>query len=128
MDSKIVRAYRFFREHAGYIVGRAGIGALSLARDEAWGEEQGLTFEWQDSDIPWDGDFPLPEGCALMDVVMRDKSGKVVGSLCSVSEFPGGPYFRVVEAELASEYRAEQEHEAERRQAAADQNIRTVDA
>jgi hypothetical protein len=34
MDRKLVEAFRFFREHAGYVVGQSAVCALSLARAE----------------------------------------------------------------------------------------------
>jgi hypothetical protein len=126
VDSKIVEAYKFFREHAGYIVGRNGVGALSLARDEAWAQEQGITFDWTDSIDEWDGCEPMAEGTLLCDCTMRDKDGKAIGGIGMVNEYPGGAYFRVIEAELASECRAECEDETNERSRAANQNIHTV--
>ena len=143
MDSKIVEAYKFFREHAGWGVGENGVGALSLARAEAWAEERGMTFDWEYEDEPWYGDEPLPENCELLCCIARDADRSVVGSLlCCIARdadrsvvgslgmiavMPDGrAYRRVIEAELASEYRYEQEKEARDRAAAANQNIRTA--
>lgn len=61
MDRKLYEAFRFFKEHAGYSTppGRAAC-ALTLARAEIRGRETGLTVQWEDDPLPWDGDCEAP--------------------------------------------------------------------
>jgi hypothetical protein len=101
----LARGYAFFKEWAGYVVGRRGQGALRLARAEALGKELGLVFEWEFDPEPWDGDGPAPDEvlcCGCRDV---DEDGwplEVLSSLCGIAD-PDRNYCRVVEAELAWE-------------------------
>lgn len=114
------KRYAFFKEHAGYVVGRRAECALSLARAEVLLEqacELGLAeVEWVYDDMPYDGgdvytadevaakfesnEWTGPYGC----VVTVD--GETVASLWGIVVGPrgtGDPYCRVVAAELADE-------------------------
>ena len=42
--ARIQRSYRFFREHAGYVVGQRALNALSLAKAEHWANVSGIEF------------------------------------------------------------------------------------
>lgn len=117
-------AFRFFCEHAGYVVGRRAEGALQLARAEALLAEavdlELASVEWEADDLPWDegteisaeeaserfasGEWTGPFYCRVM--VGDDELGDDVRSLGGIvlgSAGTGDPYARVVEAELASE-------------------------
>jgi hypothetical protein len=41
---RIERAFRFFQEQAGYIVGQRALNALSLAKAEYWASVKGIEF------------------------------------------------------------------------------------
>lgn len=56
MTTSLRDRYRFFRKHAGGLVGHSAEGALALARAEEKAERVGLTVVWEWEDIPWDGD------------------------------------------------------------------------
>ncbi|HTQ47491.1 MAG TPA: hypothetical protein VMI75_32265 [Polyangiaceae bacterium] len=132
MDPRLVEAFRFFHEHAGYVVGRRAVGALALARAELRAKEQGLTVTWDDEELPWDGDCPAPKvhvraivlhpdhaDADTSDVAIRfpyfDRRDGSVGRTPAVLASLGGigldsmhdPYVRVVEAELFAEALAE---------------------
>lgn len=99
----LLERYRFFREHAGYVAGRAAESALGLARAERWAEASGLEVSWEWDTCPWDGDEPLPEGTEVYVAVAR-LGGEVVGALGQVAvSGMRDPYLRVVAAELAWE-------------------------
>ncbi len=72
MDRKLVEAFRFFHEHAGYVVGRRAVGALALARAEQRAKELGLSVTWDDEDLPWDGDCEPPRIHARATVLHPD--------------------------------------------------------
>lgn len=94
------KAYRFFYDNAGWIVGRRAEGALELARAERWAADNGLGFSWEpDYDDCGDGGTTPNErfGC-----ILRDVDGNVLTSLWSIGD-PSPEYCRVVEAELALE-------------------------
>jgi hypothetical protein len=121
MANKLERAYRFFRENAGGIVGESAKTAMALARAEAWAGEH-LTFWWEyDDDVEWDGEGPAPssapERCGA---VLRRDAEPYLTSIGDwrVYEFPRGlhmlaslcgiwgadsNYRRVIQAELALE-------------------------
>jgi hypothetical protein len=101
-SEKLAAAYRFFREHAGYIVGESAVCAMRLARAELWAERENVAFSWEPCQEPWDGDLPMAPGSELWDCFARHPSG-ARASVCSVNEFPDGPEFRVEQAQLASE-------------------------
>jgi len=58
ITTELRSAFRFFSEHAGYIVGKHAKGALDLARAEQLlrrAEDLGIAaVEWVDDDLPWD--------------------------------------------------------------------------
>jgi hypothetical protein len=47
MDATLRRAFNFFREHAGYVVGENARGALTLARAERDARDAGISFIWR---------------------------------------------------------------------------------
>jgi hypothetical protein len=113
----LAERYAFFREHAGYIVGRRAECALQLARAERLLERAqdlgAASVEWVDDDEPYETDDAavlrgLESGrfVGLAGCVVR--CGDAVASLWGiVVEAPSAvrddPYLRVVAAELASE-------------------------
>lgn len=124
----LLERYRFFREHAGYIVGRRAECALALARAEETAQRLGLTVTWDVEDLPWDGDCEPPPVHARATVIhpmfsdvdttstrvmfpffdRRDGSrGRVPEVLAALGSIGlsswHDPYMRVVEAELFSE-------------------------
>lgn len=102
-DRTLESRYRFFRAHAGYRVGFSAADAMTLARAEQAAEDLGLTIEWDDEDMPWDGDCPAPT-IHVMACVRHPRSGHVIASLGSIGlESWRDPYVRVVSAELFSE-------------------------
>lgn len=90
------RAFNFFREHAGYIVGERAVGALQLAKAERDAANNGWRVGWEPDE---DGDGTGKPGYAA---ILYDEDGKVLGSLGGI-DTDRGPYARVVEAELALE-------------------------
>lgn len=113
-----VDRYRFFREHAGGIVGERAKGALALARAEALLAEAvdlGIgSVEWVDDEEPYDHGFYSdeqvgqffdsnqwtgPYGCV---VTVGDETTSLWGIVLN-SRGTDDPYARVVAAELASE-------------------------
>lgn len=89
-----VEAYRFFREHAGWLVGFSAVGAVALARAEQAARERGWACYWEWDEAPADPEFPV--GC-----VLRDDHGRVLGSLWGIEDNAPPWYRRVIEAELA---------------------------
>lgn len=110
--------YLFFKEHAGYVVGRSAEGALSLARAEVLLEQaielEIATVKWEDDDEPYEhcgfsdeqiaekfesNEWTGPLGCVV-------QVGDDIASLWGIVVGPRGtndPYCRVVAAELAME-------------------------
>jgi len=112
MNATLVDAYRFFREHAGYVVGESARCALALARAEASARDAGLRFEWEDEEesyqdvygepLPDDVDGPFFVACYFPgEKHPRASLGCV--TLAVARPWSRDPYTRVVEAELASE-------------------------
>ena len=124
-----LRDFRFFRDHAGYIVGERALCAKRLADAERAAEDGGYTFEWS---YDYDGDLGDHEyWCAdasrfaagrdydgserpsywrretcdhdVLACSMFDADGQTVGSLGGIID-PSDEYRRVIEAELASEH------------------------
>ncbi len=107
IDYDMVEAYRFFREHAGGVVGRSGATALEMARNHRAALARGWSFDWQWDNEPWDADCPAPE--YILGCVLRDENGDVLASLWSIGvNDMQDPYLKVVEAELAIEAQATQ--------------------
>jgi hypothetical protein len=105
------RAYDFFRQQAGGVVGRNAEGAWQLVKAEKEAEERGWTVEWepeQDPDTSWMNDEELKEarsgGIEILSALLRDENGEVLASLGEIAILRGDQkYPRVVEAELALE-------------------------
>lgn len=113
------RRYRFFKEHAGYVVGERAKGAIALMRAETLLED---CTAWDVARIEWEyDDFPY-EHDAFTDDEIAEKfnsnewtgpftcllyvGDEIVGALGGIVVGPRGtddPYCRVVEAELADE-------------------------
>jgi hypothetical protein len=113
-NNELARAYRFFRDNAGYIVGERARCALSLARAERDAKEQGIAFRWEwdsDADLSWMSDAERQqehevEGCIAYipcpDHGADCKHATVLASLWGIVDADSN-YRRVVEAELALE-------------------------
>lgn len=139
VDQRLAEAFRFFHEHAGYVVGRRAVGALALARAELRAREVGLTVTWGDETMPWDGDCEAPPVHACATVLHPDHadadtestrirfpfSARADGSRGRIPEVLAAlgsiglaswndPYMRVVEAELCAEALDELDAEHER--------------
>lgn len=99
MDRDLVKAYRFFRANAGYIVGEAARCALELAKAELAADGR-VIFDWSGDELGCmcDGD----KHTETLYCFARDVETGRTASLCGICE-PGTVYSRVVEAELASE-------------------------
>lgn len=106
--------YRFFRAHAGGIVGEAAVCALALARAEERADALGLSAHFESCWSPWDGDCPAP--AIHVDGWIEDPSGRVVASLGSIGiESWSDPYVRVAKAEMFADALAWLDHEADQR-------------
>jgi hypothetical protein len=118
-------AVRFFATNDGGIVGQCWLGALHLARAEAYAEAQGWAFEWEGDDCWTLDDDEHARYCAgaRLDAhegrrqpfhcehagyvcLLKDEEGHVLASLCGIVD-PSREYIRIVTAELASEAMAE---------------------
>jgi hypothetical protein len=111
MDKQFIAAYRFFKEHAGCIVGQRALGAYALAKAERYATLVGYEIVWE-----YDGDADLGDhevwcsnaargrckGHECLSAVLRDVCGELRASLCNIIE-PDANYRRVIEAELALE-------------------------
>jgi len=98
-----LRAFRFFREHAGGVVGRSAVTAYCLARAERYASEHGWKLEWQLDPEPYElGDAETRMPTEVLGCVLRDDDGNVLGSLWGIGD-PSPEYAHVVQAELASE-------------------------
>ena len=123
MDNALKEAYLFFKENAGYVVGKCAQGALELARAERWLNQEvsahRVQVTWMDDDAPWDGDAPAPTvllGCSVRQIKGCACCGHVtIGARVGVWGIgdPTPAYKRVVEAELASELMAIIEEEGQ---------------
>lgn len=112
--------YRFFHEHAGYVVGRSAEYALRLARAEARAQELGLKVSWEDETDSWEsinGEDCAPAPPIHVQASVRDPEGGFpLASLGSIGLLSWrDPYVRVVEAELFAEVLDEIDAEAETR-------------
>lgn len=99
--SSLAEAYRFFREHAGSVVGRSAAYAIALARAERAAEERGFSFEWEWDHVPLENENGEQE--AAIGCVLRDERGRVLGSLWGIEASAPQSFIRLVEAELAHE-------------------------
>jgi hypothetical protein len=128
MDAELLKACRFFQEHAGYVVGQNAKGALTLARAERDARDAGVVFIWQADpyadwsfvetwdarDVKcWAQSDHEAEGCrAVLPCSACVASGwndaencrhaTELASLWSIID-AGPAYRRVIEAELAAE-------------------------
>ena len=105
MTTSMIRAYRFFFAHAGYIVGERAKCALGLARAERYARNNDWEAEWvadDDADLSWMSDEGRSEPHEVLGCILRDSNGNVLASLWGITD-PTFGYTRVVEAELASE-------------------------
>ena len=103
--TKLERAFHFFFDNAGYIVGQRAACALSLARAEQYAEDQDWTAEWvndDDADLSWMSEEERQQEHELLGCVLKDAAGNVLGSLWGIVDADCN-YRRVVEAELAAE-------------------------
>lgn len=111
----LIRDVRFFRGHAGGVVGRATQGALDLARAEREMKKRGWVVTWEpdsDADLSWmdDDERSRPHEIFVAVLWDRDPTGharaagkaKILASLGGIVDADAA-YARVVEAELASE-------------------------
>ena len=104
------KAFRFFHENAGYVVGQRAIGAAALARAEEKAADAGITFRWEhdhDPDISWMSETEKKQdheilGCMAMSVCGECGQRKQLASLWGIVD-PSNEYRRVIEAELALE-------------------------
>jgi hypothetical protein len=127
MDAQTLKAFRFMREHAGYVVGLRAESALQLARAEALlarAKDAGVaSVEWVDDDEPYDTDvftdeeiaakfesneWTGPFGCVLKigdarASIDEPESWASLWGIVVGQAGIGDPYCRVVEAELALE-------------------------
>lgn len=111
MTMSMIRAYRFFFENAGYVVGHRAECALNLARAEQHARDHDWDAEWIADDCPdlsWMSDEEQRQPHEVLGCVLRDADGNVLGSLWGITD-PDNAYMRVVEAELASEACHEEE-------------------
>lgn len=115
MSPQLIRHFRFFHEHAGYIVGQSAICAVTLARAALRAADDGHSFHWSIDPSIDSSDFSDQEPAwQLWQCAMRsaDESEGQRGILASLHGIDFGrdgapwsdPYRRVVEAELASEH------------------------
>ena len=103
------KAVNFFREHAGYIVGRRLAGALALAKAETVAKDV-LRYRWiadDDADLSFmsDDERRQPhevEVCLAERQCPTCERWEIVGSLGGIVDADNA-YRRVVEAELALE-------------------------
>jgi len=105
------RAFRFFHENAGGVVGEAAIGAYHLSQAECWiQEDEDYRFHWTpdpDPDDTWmdDEERALPHECYGCILEKRDEDTgewEHAQSLWGIFD-PDDNYRRIVEAELALE-------------------------
>ena len=103
------RAYLFFKENAGYIVGERAKGALRLAKAEQkvrWNDDD-YRFRWEnddDADYSWlpedDTSDHVVESCVLERKCEKCGQWEHVESLWGIFDADDN-YRRVIEAELA---------------------------
>ena len=104
------KAFRFFRDHAGYVVGERAKGALALAKAEAEAERRGIRFVWEwdaGADASWMTEDEQKEEHEAFWARAEAPCGEcgrpeVLASLGGIFD-PDQNYVRVVNAELAME-------------------------
>jgi hypothetical protein len=78
-------------------------GAIALAKAEAEAARRGWRVKWEHSQEPYEmGDAETEMPSEVLDAVLYDENGNVIGSLSQIGD-PSNQYSRVVEAELALE-------------------------
>lgn len=105
LNAEFIAAYRFFRAHAGGLVGHSAARAFALAKAENRATWKGLTVEWENDDMPWDGDCEAPKH-VLCGFIRDNREGRRyhLASLGGVGVNDSrDPYLRVVAAELCEE-------------------------
>ena len=103
--TKLERAFHFFFENAGYIVGQRAACALSLARAEQYAEDNDWKAVWEwddDADLSWMSDDERQQEHEVLGCVLKDAAGNVLASLWGIVDADSN-YRRVIEAELAAE-------------------------
>jgi len=104
MEPTLAERFRFFHEHAGYVVGRRAVCAIALARAELQAEARGWRVTWEDEIEPWDGEPADDPPVYIFCAVLRDEFERPRASLGMVGvNSRRDPYLRVVAAELADE-------------------------
>lgn len=117
-----LKAYLFFKENAGYIVGKRAQGALAMAKAERWAKEECLEFIWETDPFSSPDDFEFEAdkahvrehdavGCILfrpcpehgVDCKHAEHLASLWGITESLNNRERDNYRRVVEAELALE-------------------------
>jgi hypothetical protein len=118
VNRNLYTRYLFFKDHAGYCVGRKALGALALAKAEIWAEEKEVEYRWDWDD---DGDlgdhhywcstaieenhFHMPERSRHTHEILWCAAyldDACIASLSGIID-PDNTYRRVIEAELALE-------------------------
>lgn len=102
IDPKLKRAYDFFKEHAGYVVGRRAEGSLALARAEAIASSLGWSVDWEIDEEEYQLGDEEDEPSEVFVAVLRDEDGESMEVLGGIAD-PTRQYRRIVEAELALE-------------------------
>lgn len=108
------KAWRFFHGNAGGIVGETALTAASLARAEAWAndEDNGIRFRWEWDESP-DLSFMTEKererdhevlGCIMERRCSKCGQWEHVDSLWGIVD-PDIAYRRIIEAELAANNR-----------------------
>lgn len=99
------RNFNFFRENAGYCVGRRAKGALALAKAEQEMTARNWYCVWVDDLYPDLSFMPEEDKASVQEVLccaLYTEEGACVASLSGIID-PDHSYRRVVEAELAIE-------------------------
>jgi hypothetical protein len=98
--------YRFFRDHAGYVVGRSAEYALQLARAEQYAQDHGWDFDWipdPEPDLSWcDTCIDRPHAHEIEGCILNSPEDSHLASLWGITDADQN-YRRVIEAELALE-------------------------
>lgn len=105
INSRLRRAYRFFFEHAGYIVGERARCVLALARAEQYARDNDWDAEWlpdEFADLSWMSEEERAQEHMVLGCVLKDAEGNVLASLWGITD-PTVGYMRVVMAELSLE-------------------------
>lgn len=100
---RLIRHVRFFRSHAGGVVGEATKGALELTRAEEHAKRMGWEYEYLPEVERYKDVYGYDDpGGDWVTVVLKSRKGTVLASLGFV-DANDSDYLRVVRAELASE-------------------------